>query len=77
MRFIVILSTIYRIAEEFYWHFTSDELDLVNSFNKPVGFFDFLYDSRLYGKHESANRTLAECALNIWQSHNETVINMD
>lgn len=65
------------VWKAFYRQLTSDELDLVNSFNDPVGFFDFLHDSGLYGKYESANRTVAERVLNTWQSNNGIVVNMN
>ena len=65
------------VWKEFYRQLTSDELDLVNSFDEPVGFFGFLHTSGLYGKYESARRTVGERVLKIWQSSNGIVVNMN
>jgi hypothetical protein len=76
-----LIETPYReefrrsVWKEFYRQLTSDELDLINSFDEPVGFFDFLHTSGLYGKYESANRTVAECILSTWQLNNGIVVN--
>ena len=78
-----LIETPYREAfrrsvwKEFYQKLTSDELDLVNSFDEPAGFFDFLHTSGLYGKYEIANRTVGECILNTWQSTNGIIINLN
>lgn len=78
-----LIETPYReefrksVWKEFYQLLTNDELDLVNSFDEPVGFFDFLHASGMYEKYESANRTVAECVLNTWMSRNGIVINLN
>ena len=67
-------SSVWR---EFYRQLNRDELDLVDRFDEPHGFFTFLHDTGLYRKYEIANRKVSELILEYWQSSNGIVVNMN